>query len=80
MYLVAILDWYSRYVIDWMLNDTKYYTLDIYFILVTCQKALKKAHPEIMSSDYVERKTMPKYIRKCFTTKVFIEKYRMTTD
>ncbi len=58
MYLVAILDWYSRYVVDWMLDDT----LDIHFVLATCKRALKEAYPEIMNSDQGSHFTSPKYI------------------
>lgn len=63
MYLVAILDWYSRYVVDWMLDDT----MDIYFVLEICRRALKTAHPEIMNSDQGSHFTSPKY------TSLFLE-------
>ena len=44
LYLTAIIDWYSRYVISWEIDDT----LDINFVLETCQKALSEAVPESM--------------------------------
>ena len=43
MYLVAIIDWFSRYVVSWELDQT----LEIPFVLETVRKALAKATPEI---------------------------------
>ena len=63
MYLVAIIDWYSRYVLQWQLSDT----LEIDFVLDTSQKALELATPEIMNSDQGSHFTSPKY------TKLFLE-------
>jgi putative transposase len=57
LYLTAILDWYSRYVIAWMIDDT----LEIDFVLETCQAALKIAKPVIMNSDQGSHFTSPKY-------------------
>ena len=57
LYLVAIMDWYSRYVIDWMLDDT----LEIGFVLAACESALKKAVPFIMNSDQGSHFTSPRY-------------------
>jgi putative transposase len=54
LYLVAILDWHSRYVIEWMINDA----LEIGFVLETCENALKKSTPAIMNSD---QGSHPKY-------------------
>ena len=47
MYLVAILDWYSRYVISWELDQT----LQIGFVLEALQRALTQAVPQICNSD-----------------------------
>ncbi|OAA91871.1 Integrase core domain protein [Clostridium ljungdahlii] len=57
LYLVAIIDWYSRFVIDWEVDDT----LEIYFVLETCKNALKRTSPEIMNSDQGSHFTSPKY-------------------
>jgi len=47
-YLVAIIDWYSRYVIKWKLSNS----LDIEFCLECLQEALQnKNKPEIFNSD-----------------------------
>ena len=56
LYLVAIIDWYSRFVLHWQLSDT----MEIGFVLDTSHKALKVSKPEIMNSDYAEEKIMPK--------------------
>ena len=47
MYLVAILDWFSRYVLTWQLSNT----LDGYFCLDALQQALQKGRPEIFNTD-----------------------------
>lgn len=63
LYLVAILDWYSRYVVAFAVDDT----LEIGFILDACNAALKSSSPEIMNSDQGSHFTSPKY------TELFIE-------
>jgi len=57
LYLVAIMDWYSRYVISWMIDDT----LEIGFVLATCESALKTTVPIIMNSDQGSHFTSPQY-------------------
>jgi len=47
MYLVAIIDWYSRYVIAWQLSNT----LDGSFCLETLLLALQQGQPEIFNTD-----------------------------
>lgn len=47
MYLVAIIDWYSRYVLAWQLSNT----LDGSFCLDTLNQALDHAQPEIFNTD-----------------------------
>lgn len=47
MYLVAILDWYSRYVVAWRLSST----LEMHFCLATLEEALRNATPEIFNTD-----------------------------
>ena len=59
LYLVAIIDWYSRYVLDWQLSDT----MEIDFVLDTSHKALEVSTPEIMNSDQGSHFTSPKYTR-----------------
>ena len=47
MYLVAIMDWYSRYVLAWRLSNT----LDSLFCIATLQEALQSRQPEIFNTD-----------------------------
>lgn len=47
VYLVAIIDWFSRYVLSWELSIT----LDVSFCLHALEQALLKAQPEIFNSD-----------------------------
>jgi putative transposase len=47
MYLVAIMDWYSRYVVTWQLSNT----LDGLFCLEALDQALAQAQPEIFNTD-----------------------------
>jgi putative transposase len=47
LYLVAIIDWYSRYVLSWHLSNT----LDADFCVEALQGALLKDKPEIFNTD-----------------------------
>jgi putative transposase len=47
MYLVAIIDWFSRYVLAWQLSNT----LEGHFCLQVLQQALQHAQPEIFNTD-----------------------------
>ncbi len=47
MYLVAIIDWYSRYVMAWGLSNT----LDTAFCLEALDRALAQGKPSIFNSD-----------------------------
>lgn len=58
MYLVAVLDWYSRYVVAWELSQT----LEIDFVLTMVARALHLAHPEIWNSDQGSHFTSPRYL------------------
>jgi putative transposase len=47
LYLVAIIDWYSRYVLSWRVSNT----LDVSFCLEALEEALDKGTPVIFNSD-----------------------------
>lgn len=47
MYLVAVIDWYSRYVLSWSLSNT----LDLGFCVEALAAALVKGKPEIFNTD-----------------------------
>lgn len=56
-YLVAIIDWYSRYVICWQLSET----LDINFCIENLQRALTLYIPDMHNSDQGSHFTSPQY-------------------
>jgi putative transposase len=58
MYLVAIIDWFSRYVLSWELDDT----LEMEFVLSAVDRALGIAKPLIWNSDQGSHFTSPLYI------------------
>lgn len=58
MYLVAVLDWFSRYVVGWELDQT----LEISFVLEAVNRALEQATPEIWNSDQGSHFTSPQYL------------------
>jgi putative transposase len=47
VYLVAVMDWFSRYVLSWALSIT----MDVGFCLEALEQALGVAHPDIFNSD-----------------------------
>lgn len=58
MYLFAVLDWFSRYVVSWELD----LSLEIGFVLSAMQAALSTATPTICNSDQGSHFTSPHYI------------------
>lgn len=60
MYLVAVIDWFSRYVLSWQLSSS----LDVSFCLKALDSALERATPEIFNTDQGSQ----------FTSRVFTEK------
>jgi putative transposase len=58
LYLVAVLDWYSRYIMGWALSQT----LEMDFVLDTVEKALILATPDIWNSDQGSHFTSPRYL------------------
>jgi putative transposase len=63
IYLVAIMDWYSRYVLAWEVSNT----LDASFCISALERALRIAKPEIFNSDQGSQFTSKEF------TKVLIE-------
>ena len=68
LYLVAVIDWYSRYVVAWELDAT----LAIDFVLSTVDRALARAKPEIWNSDQGSHFTSPQYIERLQAAQVRI--------
>jgi putative transposase len=58
MYLFAVLDWFSRFVVAWALD----LTLEIGFVLNAMRTALATATPTICNSDQGSHFTSPQYI------------------
>ena len=58
IYLVAIMDWFSRFVLSWFTSIT----LDNEFCIRALQKALTKAHPEIFNTDQGAQFTSDEFI------------------
>ena len=47
LYLVAIMDWHSRYVLAWRLSNT----LEVDFCVAALEEALSKGRPQIFNTD-----------------------------
>lgn len=58
LYLVGIIDWFSRYVISWELSDN----MNVAFCTEALQKALKIAIPDIHNSDQGSHFTSHEYV------------------
>jgi putative transposase len=46
-YLVAVIDWHSKYVLSWRLSNT----MDVSFCIEALEEALSKGKPEVFNSD-----------------------------
>lgn len=68
VYLVAVLDWFSRYVLAWELDQT----LEMPFVLSTIERALLQATPEICNSDQGSHFTSPQYLERLLSKEVRI--------
>ena len=60
LYLVAILDWFSRYVLSWSVSIT----LETSFCLEALNAALAVAHPDIFNSDQGVQFTSAEFTRR----------------
>jgi putative transposase len=58
LYLVAILDWYSRYVVAWELSDN----MNVWFCLNVLENALTVGVPQIHNSDQGSQFTSNEYL------------------
>nr|WP_243423549.1 IS3 family transposase [Fusibacter tunisiensis] len=58
LYLFVIIDWYSRYIVDYELSST----LDKSFVLACLKRAISNGKPEIINSDQGGHFTNPDYI------------------
>lgn len=60
LYLAAVLDWHSRYVISWTLDQT----LEMPFVMEAVETALSTATPDIWNSDQGSHFTSEEYTRR----------------
>ena len=60
MYLVAVMDWFSRYVLSWRISNT----LEVDFCLEALDEALSIGKPEIFNSDQGSQFTSPRFTRR----------------
>jgi putative transposase len=60
LYLTAVLDWYSRYIVSWALSQT----LALDFVLAAVDNALLQATPKIWNSDQGSHFTSSQYIQR----------------
>lgn len=56
-YLIAVIDWYSRYVISWKVSNT----LEMDFCLECLEDALKTGTPDIFNTDQGSHFTSPRF-------------------
>ena len=66
MYLVAVLDWFSRYVVSWELDQN----MEVAFVLQAVERALDQAKPEIWNSDQGSQFTSPQYTQRMLAADV----------
>lgn len=68
MYLVAVMDWFSRYVLAWQLSNT----LDGTFCLAALRQALQHGQPEIFNTDQGVQFTARAFTRQLETAGIQI--------
>jgi putative transposase len=68
MYLVAVLDWHSRFIVSWELDQS----LEMPFVLRAVDNALAQATPTIWNSDQGSHFTSPQYIDRLVSAEIQI--------
>jgi putative transposase len=63
LFLVVVLDWYSRYIVSWALDDT----LELPFVLDAARRALAQATPHIWNTDQGSQFTSPQFTQLVLT-------------
>jgi len=71
MYLAAVIDWYSRYVLSWTLSNT----LDGAFCLEALEQALQRGTPDIFNSDQGAQ-----FTAHAFTNRLTADNIRISMD
>ena len=57
VYLVAVMDWYSRFVLSWSVSVT----MEVDFCIEALRRALRRGRPEIFNSDQGSQFTSEKF-------------------
>ncbi len=68
MYLVAVIDWYSRYVLSWRISNT----MDVSFCREALEEALEKGCPEIFNSDQGSQFTSDEFTGRLLSKEIAI--------
>jgi putative transposase len=68
VYLVAVIDWYSRYVLSWALSNS----LEVGFCLDALDAALARGQPEIFNTDQGAQFTSPTFTGRLLAAGVSI--------
>jgi putative transposase len=71
IYLVAFIDWFSRYVISWRLSDN----MELAFCLAALDEALSQARPEISNTDQGSQ-----FTAEAFTSKLKVNDVKISMD
>ena len=71
LYLVAIMDWYSRYVLSWRVSNS----LDVSFCLEALEDALEQECPDIFNTDQG-----PQFTSQDFTGLLLSKKIKISMD
>lgn len=66
IYLVAVMDWFSRYVLSWEVSNT----LDVHFCLNALDKALRSGKPEIFNTDQGSQFTSAVYTERILSNNI----------
>lgn len=68
VYLVAVMDWFSRFVLSWSLS----LTMEMDFCLEALDRALRRGRPEIFNSDQGSQFTSEKFTGKLKARKIAV--------
>src|SRR4051794_20636617 len=68
LYLVAVMDWFSRFVLSWSLS----LTMEVDFCLEALQRALRRGRPDIFNSDQGSQFTSDRFTGELVTHQIAI--------
>jgi putative transposase len=68
LYLVAVMDWYSRHVLSWRLSNS----LDVEFCVEALDEALAMGRPEIFNTDQGSQFTSREFTERLLTSSIAI--------